>query len=126
MANNLKGRIVEIEKNVHKAGYLTQGIKKSKQRMYERDKNTLGSNGSYVTGFEYYGTTIDIKIFVYDYEKCIKLDIRDYILRQNGKKKVSSKLLDYVIKNNKGKKVVLEEINRAIYFDQSQLDVKMS
>lgn len=122
MPNNLKGRIVNVEKKVHQASYLMQGISKKDQWKYEREYP--GSNGSYITGFEYYGTTIDVKIFIYDYNKCVEYDIRDYILQENGKKKVSPKLLDYVVKQNEGKKVIVEEMDGVLHFNFSQLDVK--
>jgi len=123
MSNRLKGRIVSIEKKVHEVSYLTQGIPKKNQWKY--DKKYPGSNGTYITGSEYYGTTIDVKVLIYDFDKCEKFDIRDYVLRENGKKKVSSKLLDFVVDNNKGKKIVVEEVDGVLRFDCSQLNVRM-
>ncbi|MED1746661.1 hypothetical protein [Brevibacillus borstelensis] len=122
MAPRLKGRIVEIKKNVHQVTYVTTGIKKKDQWKY---RNFPGSNGTVVTGSDYNGTTIDVKILVYDYKRCVVVDIRDYILQQNGMQKVSSKLLNYVVKHNKGKKVVIEEKDGALRLDLSQLNVKM-
>lgn len=123
MYQSLKGRIVEIEKNIHQAAYLKQGIKKQEQQKYDNNIKYYGSNGSYVTGFEYFGTTVDVKIYIYDLDKCISFDIRDFILKVNGKQKISSKLLDYIIEKNKGKKVTVQVENEVIKFDMRQLDV---
>jgi hypothetical protein len=122
MTHSLKGRIVNVEKNVHQATYLISGIKKKDQWKYWHHP---GSNGTVVSGSDYYGTTIDVKILVYDYNKCVTFDIRNYVLQVNGKKKISSKLLDYIVKSNEGKKVVVEETNGNLRFDFTQLDVKM-
>ncbi|GIN41174.1 hypothetical protein [Heyndrickxia oleronia] len=122
MSNILKGRIVNVEKNVHQVTYLLTGIKKKEQWRYG---HLPGSNGTVVTGSNYNGTTIDVKIFVYDYNKCVKFDIRDYVLEINDKKKISSKLLDFVVKSNEGKKLVVKEIEGNIHFDFNQLNVKM-
>ncbi|MEW4425917.1 hypothetical protein AB1I68_00320 [Paenibacillus pabuli] len=120
MKNRLKGRIVNIEKTVHQVTHLLTGIKKKDQTKY---RHRPGSNGTVVTGSEYSGTTIDIKIFVYDYKECIQFDIRDYVLRVNDKKKISSKLLGHIISANEGQKVVVEEVKEGWRFDFNQLDV---
>jgi hypothetical protein len=122
MSNILKGRIVHVEKNVHQVTHLLTGIKQKDQWKY---RHLPGSNGTVVTGSNYNGTTIDVKILVYDYNKCLKFDIRDFVLKINGKTKISSKLLDYIIKSNEGKKVFVKEIDGNIHFDLNQLDVKM-
>ncbi|MED3576101.1 hypothetical protein [Cytobacillus praedii] len=117
----LKGRIVEIVKNIHQVNYVTTGIGKKDQPYY----NTRfgGSNGTYVTGSEYYGTTIDMKVFVYDINKCVTFDIRDLILHANQKSKVSSKLLNYVIEKNQRKKIDLLYHDNQITFLPEQLNV---
>lgn len=117
----LKGRIVEIEKNVHQVNYVTTGIGKKYQPYY--DARFGGSNGTYVTDSEYYGTTIDMKVFVYDIEKCVTFDIRDLILHANQKSKVSSKLLNYVIEKNQGKKIDLLYHEKQITFLPEQLNI---
>ncbi|OAA87812.1 hypothetical protein [Clostridium ljungdahlii] len=119
----LKGRIVEIEKNVHTGVYIKQGVKENKQYEYENNPKTPGGNGTYAIGHEYYGTTIDVKVYVYDLDKCFSWDIKDYILVVNNKKRISEKLLNYVIKNNKGKKVKLQIDGQYIGFYYSQLEV---
>lgn len=100
---NYKGRIVDISKSVDSTVWVTQGIKKENQSFY--DSNYAGSNGSYVTGGEYGGTSINMKVYVYDLEKSITFDIWRTVLQQNNKKRISSKLLDYVIKKNEGQKI---------------------
>jgi len=120
MSNRLKGRIVNIEKTVHQVTHVLTGIKKKDQLKY---RHLPGSNGSVVTGSEYFGTTVDVKIFLYDYKECVEFDIRDYVLRVNDKKRISSKLLNYIIGANEGEKVVVEEVEGGLRFDFSQLDV---
>ncbi|MEK4628997.1 hypothetical protein MKZ17_12390 [Solibacillus sp. FSL R7-0682] len=110
----LKGRIVEIEKNIHRINYLTTGIGKKDQHYY--DNQFGGSNGTYVTASEYYGTTIDMKVYIYELEKCVSFDIRDLILQLNQKSKISSKLLNYVIENNQGNKINLLYFNNSVTF----------
>ena len=119
----LKGRIVDVEKKVHQAAYLATGKKKHKQLEYDNADGVYGSNGTYVTGFDYYGTSINVKIYVYDMDNSYTFDVRDYILGRLNKSKVSSKLLDYVINNNKGKKVNVNVDGDQIGFNMSQLDL---
>ncbi|MNW55896.1 hypothetical protein D3C74_335850 [compost metagenome] len=64
-----------------------------------------------------------MKVFVYDYKECVEFDIRDYVLRVNDKKKISSQLMDYIISANEGQKVVVEEVENGWRFDFTQLDV---
>ncbi|MNO53240.1 hypothetical protein D3C76_436780 [compost metagenome] len=120
MSNRLKGRIVNIEKNVHQVTHVLTGIKMKDQPKY---RHLPGSHGTVVTGSDYYGTTVDVKIFIFDYRVCVEFDIRDYILRVNGKKKISSKLLDYIISANEGKKINVEEMEDGWRFDFFQLEV---
>jgi len=121
MTNHHKGRIVNIEKTVHKVTHLLTGIQKKDQPKY---RHLPGFNGTVVTGSEYFGTTIDVKIFVYDYKECVEYDIRDYVLRVNDVKKISAKLLDYIISANEGEKVIVEETEDGWRFNLTQLDVK--
>ncbi|WP_425446647.1 hypothetical protein [Dethiothermospora halolimnae] len=117
----LKGRIVEIEKNVNKITYVTQQIKKNEQPKY--DDRYPGGCGTYVTGSEYLGTTLEVKIFIYDLKRCIYFDIYEYVLLENKKCRISSKLLDHVVTSNVGKKVNVGIDDNNNYFDMSQLDV---
>lgn len=72
-----KGRIVNIEKYQSRGVYLKQGVKKPEQYKYD---NYLGGNGTYVT-------VLSVKIFVYDFNKCVTFDVYEDILAIAGKKK---------------------------------------
>ena len=41
--------------------------------------NYPGGNGTYVTGGEYLGTSLDVKVFVYDVEKTVIFDVYEDI-----------------------------------------------
>lgn len=123
MYQNSKGRIIEIDSVQHKGAYITQGITKDKQPQFDASSRYIGSGGTYLHDFEYYGTTLDVKVYVYDLEKCVTFDIRDYVLQANNKKRISSELLEYIIKNNKGEKVDLCYDDKNILFDYSRLKV---
>lgn len=46
-----------------------------------------------MTGGEYFGTSLNVKIFVYDIEKSLTFDVCENVLSISGKKKISSKML---------------------------------
>lgn len=109
-----KGRIVEIEKHQNRGVHLRQGIKKQDQYKYD---NFPGGNGTYVIGGEYYGTSLNVKIFVYDIDKTLVFEVYDDILAATGKKKISAKLLS-TIESHKGDKIyVYSDDGRRFYFD---------
>ena len=124
MDKKLKGRIVDISRNTESIGYLEQGIKKKDQYEYDNNPRVYGSNGSYITGFDYLGTSIDMRVYIFDLDKCITRDIRDYILKQNNMKKVSDKLFKQIKKDNEGKKIDIILSGDKVYIDMSQIDVK--
>lgn len=99
-----KGRIVNIEKNIHSITFGVTGVKKEDQWKY---RNNPGGYGTYVTGGENYPPTVDFKVFIYDLEKTIEFDLYEEILKQNNLVRLSPQLLEYVIEHNKGKKVRL-------------------
>lgn len=103
MNNKYKGRIVEIEKYQARATYIKQGVKGPDQYKY---RNYPGGNGTYVTGGEYLGTVLNVKVFVYDLDRCIKVDIYEEVLRFTGKKRISAQLMEQ-IESNRGRKIVL-------------------
>lgn len=114
----MKGRIVEIEKYQSRATYIKQGVKGHDQYKYD---NYPGGNGTYVTGGEYFGTILNVKILVYDIDDCITFDVYEDILRLAGKKKISSQLLA-TIESHKGDKVdVYTDDGRNFNFDASIL-----
>lgn len=111
---NYKGRIVEIEKYQNRGEYLKQGVKKQDQYKYD---NFPGGNGTYVIGGEYYGTSLDVKIVVYNINKPIVFDVYDDILAATGKKKISAKLLSK-IESHEGDKIdVYSDDGHSFYFD---------
>lgn len=101
--NIYKGRIVNIEKYQSRGVYLKQGVKGSDQYKYN---NYPGGNGTYVTGGEYYGTVLDVKIFLFDFNITVTFDVYDDILAIAGKKKISAQLLS-IIESHEGNKVDL-------------------
>lgn len=118
MCHQYKGRIVNIEKYQVRESYIEQGVKKSNQGKF---KNYPGGNGTYVIGGEYLGTALDIKIYVYDLNKCITLDVYTEILQYSGKKRISPQLMAK-IESREGYKVVLESMDHKNFsIDVSQL-----
>lgn len=97
----MKGRIVNIEKHQSRVTYIKQGIKEAEQYRYD---NYPGENGTYVTGGEYLGTELNVKIKVYDIDKSIIFDVYEDILSLAGKKRISAQLLE-VIESYEGDKV---------------------
>ena len=113
-----KGRIVEIEKHQNRAVYIKQSVKGVEQYKYS---NYPGGNGTYVTGGEYYGTVLNVKIFVYDFEKSIVFDVYEDILAIAGKKRISPQLLQ-TIESHEGTKVnVYTDDGYNFTFDPAQL-----
>lgn len=113
----LKGRIVNIEKHQNRVGYIKQGIQGSEQ--YEYD-NYPGGNGTYVTGGEYLGTSLNVKIFVFDLEKIFVLDVYDDIKRITGKSRISEKMLE-TIESHQGDKIDVFVDGVNVSFDPSIL-----
>lgn len=113
-----RGRIVDISKQQNHAIYLKQGIKGSEQYKYS---NYSGGNGTYVTGGEYLGTSLNIKIFIFDLEKSITFDVYEEVLLIKGKSRISSKLLEE-IQSYSGEKVhVYTTDNVNFSFDVRQI-----
>jgi hypothetical protein len=109
-----KGRIVNIEKHQNRGVYLKQGVKKPNQYKYD---NYPGGNGTYVTGGEYYGTVLNVKIFVYDFDKCITFNVYDDILAIAGKKKLSAQLLSIIKSHEENKVYVYSDDGNNFSFD---------
>lgn len=113
-----KGRIVEIEKHQSCSVYIKQGVKGSEQYKYN---NYPGGNGTYVMGGEYYGTVLNVKIYVYDFDKSVVFDVYEDILAIVGKKRISPTLLQ-TIESYEGKKVnVYTDDGYNFTFDPAQL-----
>ena len=45
-----------------------------------------GGHGTYVVGGDYLGTVLYVKVFVYDLEKCVEVEVYEQILQYTGKK----------------------------------------
>lgn len=118
MNNQYKGRIVKIEKYQSRATYIKQRVKGPDQHKYD---NYPGGNGTYVTGGAYYGTILNVKIFLYDFEQCITYDVYEDVLRLTGKKRISAQLLSTIESHEGDKVTVFSRDGRTFHFDTQQL-----
>lgn len=109
----LKGRIVNIEKHQNRAVYIKQGIRGSDQYKYN---NYPGGNGTYVTGGEYLGTSLNVKIYVFDLDGSFVFDVYDDIRKITGKSRISAKLLE-TIESHKGEKIDVFVDDHNVSFD---------
>lgn len=116
----MKGRIVKISFETQNIVYLTQGIGRKEQ--YKYDGKFPGGNGTYVTGGEY-NSFIMLKVFAYDLEESISVDIREDVLRLNNRKRVSSQMIDTLVKNNVGRKVEFDLSDKGIHFLEGELNL---
>ena len=114
---NLKGRIVNIEKHQNRAVYIKQGVQGSEQYKYD---NYPGGNGTYVTGGEYLGTSLNVKIFVFVLNKSFVFDVYDDIRRITGKSRISAKMLE-TIESHQGDKIDVFVDDSKLSFDPSIL-----
>ena len=109
----LKGTIVNIEKHQNRAVYIKQGIQGSDQYKYD---NYPGGNGTYVTGGEYLGTSLNVKIYVFDLDGSFVFDVYDDIRKITGKSRISAKLLE-TIESHKGEKIDVFVDDHNVSFD---------
>ena len=109
----LKGRIVKIEKYSNSAIYIKQGIKKEDQYRYS---SYPGGNGTYVTGGEYMGTSLIVKIYIFDLKKSFEFDVYEEIRKITGKKRISAKMLA-TITSHQGDKVDVVVDDCHVHFD---------
>lgn len=113
----MKGRIVNIEKYQNRATYIKQGIKGSDQYKYN---GYPGGNGTYVTGGEYLGTSLMVKIYVFDLDKSFTFDVYDDIKALSGKSRISSKMLE-TIESHIGEKIDVYVSGSTVNFDSRVL-----
>lgn len=113
----LKGRIVDIEKRQNRITYLKQGVKEPDQYKY---RNNNGGHGTYVTGGEYLGTSLNVKIFVYALGKSYNFDVYEDILRITEKSRISSKILN-TIESHQGEKINIFVDEQKVAFDPNIL-----
>jgi hypothetical protein len=99
-----RGRIVNIQKIHESVTHVVQGVKKSNQHKYSQ---CIGGNGSYVTGNEYLGTHLYVKVFVYDLKKSYTVDIYQEIKNAINKTKISPQCYE-IIKTHEGDKITVE------------------
>lgn len=109
----MKGRIVNIEKHQNRAVYIKQGIPGSDQYKYD---NYPGGNGTYVTGGEYLGTSLNVKIYVFDLEKSFTFDVYEDIKQITGKSRISANLLK-TIESHQGEKIDVYVDDYKVSFD---------
>lgn len=113
----IKGRIVNIEKHQNRAAYIKQKIQGPDQYKYD---NYPGGNGTYVTGGEYLGTALNVKIYVFDLDKSFVFDVYDDIKRLTGKTRISAKMLE-TIESHQGEKIDVFVDDFNVSFDPSIL-----
>ncbi len=109
----MKGRIVNIEKSQNCATYIKQSIKKPEQYKYD---NYPGGNGTYITGGEYLGTSLMVKIYVFDLDKSFAFDVYDDIKKISGKSRISSQMLEK-IESHEGEKIDVYVDESTVKFD---------
>jgi len=111
----MQGRIVDIVWNVDRCVYIKQGVKQSQQPLYEG--RYPGGCGTYVVGGEC-ESSVELKIFVYDLNCCIYVDVRDLLLAKNGRKRVSNSLVQQFKEQNVGIKLTVSPLEmEKINFD---------
>ena len=118
----MKGKIVDISYDTKNTVYLEQGVKRRDQYFYN-DKYS-GGNGTYVVGGKY-DSFIWLKVFVYELDKCIKVDIKNTILKINNRKRVSSQMINTLVANNVGREIELDVIGGKVCPLYSQLNLKI-
>jgi hypothetical protein len=116
----MKGRIVDISFDTMNTVYIKQGVEGRNQ--YRYDGRYSGGNGTYVVGGEY-DSFIWLKVFVYELDKCILVDIKDTVLEVNSRRRVSGQMINTLVANNVGKKVKLDVIGGKVLFPYSQLNL---
>lgn len=116
----MKGRIVDISFDTMNTVYLKQGVKGGEQ--YRYDGRFPGGNGTYVVGGEY-DSFIWLKVFVYTLNRCIKVNIKDTVLKVNKRKRVSGQMINTLAANNVGRKIKLDIICGKVIFLYSQLNL---
>lgn len=112
-----KGRIVEIKKYQQRATYIEQGISGAEQHKY---KNYPSGNGTYVTGGEYLGTKLEVKIYVYGLDRCQTFDVYEDVKQIARVTRISPAMFQ-TIESHKGEKVDVFVDDYSVKYDPSIL-----
>lgn len=114
-----KGKIVQIKKYQNRGVYLKQGVQGKNQYKY---RNYSGGNGTYVIEGESSGTSLNVRIYVYDLGKCYTVNVYDDIKKITGKTRISGKMME-TIENHCGENVLvtIDKYNNRATFDPSVL-----
>lgn len=104
----MKGRIVDVTWSVDRIVYIKQGVKQHQQYLYEG--RYPGGCGTYVVGGEY-ESSIELKIFVYDLNRCIYVDVKELLLEKNNRKRLSKVLVQTFREQNVGRKITVNPVH---------------
>lgn len=117
-------KIVKIYEDELTSCYLKQGIKGNNQYKYDYSKKYKGTNGNYAYGHktEY---SLYVELYIYEYNKYEKFDVRNDILKLNNWERLSKKRLKNIIDNNLNKKVKVAVDGNDIEFDCRQLTISI-
>ena len=123
-----KARIVSIERKQSHIATRKDGIKKDKQSSFDNSDKYYGSNGTYMTNLKTQNY-VEMKVVVYgdtkDENETVPVDIRNDILQENGKKRVSRKMLKKIQDENVGNKVDIDYSNGRLSFPEGELKLKI-
>ncbi|MGL5714042.1 MAG: hypothetical protein ACRCX2_13555 [Paraclostridium sp.] len=92
---------------------------------YEKSNQWGGSNGTYARTTETI-RTINVVIVVYDYpvkgnNKKVTVDVRDMVLNELGRDRVTDKLILNLLYLNRGKKIQIEDIGNGDFIPTLRL-----
>ena len=104
----MQGRIVDVIWNISRSVYVKQGVKQSQQSLYEG--RYPGGCGTYVVGGDY-ESAVCLKIYVYDINRCIYVDVKELLLSLNGRKRISKALVQQFREKNVGRKINVNPLN---------------
>lgn len=109
--NNIYNAKVNDLYNEESGLYITQGIKKNKQSQFERSiqGKGKGSNGSYLM-FDSKVTYTFLKLYIYDLDKTIRIDVRQYLKEKYNGRRLTQAFLKK-LKENIPKKVKVKQVD---------------
>lgn len=98
-----KGRIVEIKRET--AQRICTGIKGG----HGFERTPFGYYNGYGAFMEYPENHLYLVAFIYAIKRTVSFDIRQWVLENSGRRRISQKYLDYLKSANEGKKIWFEE-----------------